>query len=515
MFAFGLSFLALLALNRYHASLGPLSISAGALFKPLLLLDGAFLALALLARRDGAGPADAPPRGSLRLCALGVMAAAILCHFPSIFVNISDPGWDARQISAAIDGIRGLGGLFVNQQADGFYRPLGFASLWADYFAFGRHSWAYHLQNLCLHAANAALVVLTAAALGFRRGAAVWAGLLFAAGSVTFEAVLWPAARFDLLATFFSLLALLFLLRFISGRTGLLAASVCFAAALLSKESAYALPLIAAFLALTWTQWRAERPPRSRKLAAVGALGAVTLLALAVRLAIYGGLTGYRPAAGGELVHTGLGAKTVTSLFMRLPLGLFGINTGIPIPVWMRAAAAAFALALLALAAYRTPALSFRERALPALVLLTAVPTLNIILWVSPAMQHARFLYFPAVWLSILLAAAAWRHPWRAVLLPAVLAANAAAATHNLGAYRNAMTEFQRIAAEAGGIREVVLCNTPREPRGVFFFRSELVRTLERAGARVELVTAPHCPAAEAGRRAVYVWPEGRLIRGD
>ena len=69
-------------------------------------------------------------------------------------------------------------------------------------------------------------------------------GLLFALHPASHEAVYWIAARFDLLATCFMLASLLWLLQ--RRRGVVLDRRGCFALALLSKESALSLPVIAA-----------------------------------------------------------------------------------------------------------------------------------------------------------------------------------------------------------------------------------------------------------------------------
>ena len=123
-----------------------------------------------------------------------------------------------------------------------YYRPVAFVSHALDWTLWGTQAFGFHLTNVLLHTGSTMLVW----ALGRRLldGAApVAAALLFAVHPGSHEAVYWIAARFDLLATFFSLLALLCL----SGRTpgGRIAGWAAFGVALLSKESAISLLIIA------------------------------------------------------------------------------------------------------------------------------------------------------------------------------------------------------------------------------------------------------------------------------
>jgi dolichyl-phosphate-mannose-protein mannosyltransferase len=122
-----------------------------------------------------------------------------------------------------------------------YYRPLGFLSQAVDWQLWRLNALPFHLTNLVLHAVNAVLVFVLARRLLDRPSALVAAGL-FALHAANHEAVYWVAARFDLLATAFTLAALLCLTR---DRPGLYVVGlVSFALGLLSKESALSLPVL-------------------------------------------------------------------------------------------------------------------------------------------------------------------------------------------------------------------------------------------------------------------------------
>ena len=123
-----------------------------------------------------------------------------------------------------------------------YFRPLGFLSYALDWRLWGLNPWGFHLTNVVLHAANAALVFRLAGRLLPVRGATV-AAVLFALHPASHEAVYWVAARFDLLATFFMLVSLVCLTSANGGWRS--AGIVAFALALLSKESAISLVIIA------------------------------------------------------------------------------------------------------------------------------------------------------------------------------------------------------------------------------------------------------------------------------
>jgi hypothetical protein len=147
-----------------------------------------------------------------------------------------------------LDHIERLGGLrdvtgFFRLDYFGYYRPLAFLSHALDWHVWRQNAGGFHLTNLVLHGANGALVFVLARRLTTAAGAAI-ATVLFVLHPSNHEAVFWIAGRFDLLATFWSLAALLLVTS--RGGPAYVGGAACFAIALLSKESALALPPIVA-----------------------------------------------------------------------------------------------------------------------------------------------------------------------------------------------------------------------------------------------------------------------------
>ena len=129
-----------------------------------------------------------------------------------------------------------------------YYRPLGFLAHAADWGIAGPDPRQFHLTNLLLHAASAVLVLLIAQALAPRSIAGLAAALLFALHASNHEAVVWISARFDLLATFFSLAAIWWMVR--GGAATYVIPPLLFLCAVLSKEAAVALPVAAGAFAV-------------------------------------------------------------------------------------------------------------------------------------------------------------------------------------------------------------------------------------------------------------------------
>lgn len=184
------------------------------------------------------------------LLAAALFVASCVVYWPALQAGFVG---DDAMILQRLRDVRRLGDAarFLGQEFFGYYRPLGFLSHSVDWLIAGGDSRQFHLTNIALHAINGLLVFFIALILGKRSGdhtsatkAAVVAGLLFAFDASNHEAVAWVSARFDLLATGFSLAAIAWM---VSGARGhCLGAPCLFFPALLSKESAVALPLAAA-----------------------------------------------------------------------------------------------------------------------------------------------------------------------------------------------------------------------------------------------------------------------------
>ncbi|WP_171090283.1 hypothetical protein [Usitatibacter rugosus] len=144
--------------------------------------------------------------------------------------------------------------------ANHFYRPLSYASLALNYVTSGLAPEAWHALNVALHLASGVLAgllgVMATGVRGARAVAASAAGaalFLFFAPSV--EVVAWISGRFDVTATFFTLLAcVLFLRSRHFGDAASWFSLLAGIAAFLCKESAAILPFAILLLALVRTE---------------------------------------------------------------------------------------------------------------------------------------------------------------------------------------------------------------------------------------------------------------------
>jgi 4-amino-4-deoxy-L-arabinose transferase-like glycosyltransferase len=193
--------------------------------------------------------------GSTRLTLVAIAAVTLLAYAAALTTSFTADDFFILARVKAANGVQHATSYFRAGFFE-YYRPVAFVSHAFDWTLWGAEPFGFHLTNVLLHAGSTLLVW----ALGRRLldgPAPVVAALLFALHPASHEAVYWIAARFDLLATFFTLLALWCL----SGQTvgGRIAGWTAFGMALLSKESAISLLIIAP----AWDVWIERRDWRT------------------------------------------------------------------------------------------------------------------------------------------------------------------------------------------------------------------------------------------------------------
>ena len=250
---------------------------------------------------------------------------------------------DAIVLTRQVPVMGGLRGAFfpprgLPQFIPSYYRPVVFLTLLLDRAVWGTHPFGFHFDVWLLQALTAGLFFLLMRHLVADRSraghpiedrgatgsgdgwSALAAGLVFAVHPVHAEAVAWIMGRADVLAAFFTVVALLAVARMAGDRAGegtgagtaaastaavaapstskgllalALTAGLASALALLSKESAIVLPALAAIvLAATNLDTHAsrDRPTPSRRdsartaAAAIGAISGGIALALVLRV---------------------------------------------------------------------------------------------------------------------------------------------------------------------------------------------------------------------------------------
>ena len=343
-------------------------------------------------------------------------------------------------------------GLFTVAATDHFFRPLVYLSYAMD------AQWAHgvpalwRLAALAIHLANAALVYMLCCKLRFGAAAATCGALMFALHGSRPEAVTWVAARFDLLAVLFGLVCLIAALR-----SRMMVASVALIGAALSKESAFAIPLLAALV--LWYTGHQQREIARRVLPLISCAAAVFLY----RWNLLGGIGGYHDASSGAPTALQFGfPSTLQSLFPRLWGTLvFPINWTTP--------AGGLLLLLLILAAasllWLTAGNPSRRAVMlgVAFVYCCALPV-HQFLSIGADLEKSRVLYFASVGLAIVFAACITT---RRMLVPAayILLFQTAALHHNLEIWK-------RVGYQARAACTEQARNLPNVVDGVYFLHT-------------------------------------------
>ena len=196
-----------------------------------------------------------------------VFAAAVVTFWPGVsgdFLN-----WDDRDNVVNNPGVHGLGRAQLAWMWSGIvlghYIPLTWMSFGLNYVLGGLDPWGYHVLNLGLHGANAALFYLIARRLialarpggaepgpGALSFGATFSALLVAVHPLRVESVVWITERKDVLCGLFFLGAVWAYLKAVEGdlidRRWQVVSLVSFGAALLAKAAAMPLPAMLVLL---------------------------------------------------------------------------------------------------------------------------------------------------------------------------------------------------------------------------------------------------------------------------
>lgn len=211
---------------------------------------------------------------------LALAALTFVVFLPSLwngFVDLDDLDNLIRNPSYRGLGLEQLRWAFTNYHM-GLYLPLTWLSFGADFLLWGMEPRGYHLTNLLLHCANAALFYAVAldllrrvwaagVPLGTLRAGAAFAALAFAVHPLRVESVVWATERRDVLCLLFFLGTVRGYLSYADAQAGsrraarlYWATAALYAASLLSKPMGVSLP----FVLLILDAYPLRRAPRER-----------------------------------------------------------------------------------------------------------------------------------------------------------------------------------------------------------------------------------------------------------
>jgi hypothetical protein len=369
---------------------------------------------------------------------------------------------------------------FTTGGGDGFYRPLIYAIFWWTRRWAGLNALAWHAGGIAVHALNAILVYLIACALGFSRFASGFAAALFAVHATRPEAALWITGRYDLFSTLFVLLSLFFWIR--AWALPPVGAALCRAislvtmtAGLLSKESAYAFPVMVLVLIALKPEWR-------RRPALYLPFFAVAMPVFAWRWHLLHGIGGYRTASGEPEILSQNVLGILKGVALRLwAILFFPVNWSIRPGVVLIVVMAIYVAALFWLATIRVKRASF---SLPmALLLASVVPILHL-LRIGPDLEKTRYFYLPSAMFAMLLASVldASKHRW--ILAVVILAFQCATLMHNFGAWEHSSSKAEpacAVVADAARATaaKIAVVGVPQTLDGAYFFANGLPECVE------------------------------------
>ena len=381
-----------------RAALGPFTVAGVRTASPLGLETVFGCALAGLWLTRGR---TKPAFSTWNLPLAAALALVVIAFLP----NLPDPFLSDDYILAAratFEPAR-LIALFHQPGGDGSFRPLGYVYFGLLRAVFGANSLAWHSVALIIHLLNCALLYFVVKTLWNSGPAAALVAALFGLHGSRPEAVAWSAGNFDLLACAFVFGALLSAVR---GRVA--AACVCTAMALLSKESAYATPLLILGFAIAGDRVRLARN------ALLGST-AVCAAMLAWRWMLFHGPGGYvDPATGRAQVlsfHWGSALKALLLrvwALMNFPIDWDAFTRSLPL-------ALAILLAAAALLGAAPPARRVSVGLLAATVF-ALLPAYHLAL-IGQDLNGSRILYLPAAGFCVLCAHLARSQRWVAVAL--------------------------------------------------------------------------------------------------
>lgn len=287
-----------------------------------------------------------------------------------------------------------------------YWRPLTLLSFMLDFRLFGDAPAGYHLHSLAWHLAASALVYgLAARRLGLRRGLAC--GLLFGLHPIQSEAVLWIAARNDLMCAV-GVFGCLWALEH-RGSRWLVAAAGFGALAALSKELGFLLPAVL----VLWRGAFGERPRRLELVVAVASVGVVGLLRQLIPLSSVDA-PGALPYGAWPVVWK---AMVFSASWLGLPWPLTSTASVYGHPTATQLAGAALSVVAVGVLIRRAP------RRSGALLLIAAglwLPALAAML--HNGLIGERYLYLPIAFVTVAVVATlpATRSSWAALALAGV-----------------------------------------------------------------------------------------------
>ncbi len=358
-----------------------------------------------------------------------------------------------------------------------FFRPFASMSYWLSFWVFGVSASLWHLSSILFHVAASWLLYVLCRELRFGYLGSAAAALLFAINAAATEIVVWIDARFDSLSTALVLVSLIGVCRFVScGRCRWIAiAGIAGLLALLTKESAFCLPLLAATL---WF-FVPERSGWRRLAFASGFLGLLTAIVFTYRWWAIGGLGGYADS------HFSL-IRSLEVMFARVwallfyPVNWSGAPT-LPLSCFLFTSPIVMAVCATWIRLPRRMILG-----VVLFVVFSALPVCQLLL-IATDLANARYLYLISIGWAILWAAIFTRlrrARWGLVLVILSLSGQLLMLSHNLNFWLSVPTEARNACADFGAStsqndQKAIVGRLPQKKNGVPFLLNGFAQCVE------------------------------------
>ncbi len=435
-----------------------------------------------------------------------IIFVAIVMHGPAVTDQFLSDDYDHVMFARTVHDWPSF--LKILQIPGGTYRPVMNVSMTLDYLVWGPQSFGFHLTNLLLLVGIALCLYGILRRVTNRPRLALFSSLLFVVFPSHHETVTWISGRTDLLAIWFSLLAMYALVR-CRERVQIPWLALSYVAATLayfSKEEAFTLPLLMAVLIVA-ALWERRRW-RWRAVMLWAPYGILLAGHIVIRKIMIGSwLGGYAWIGGGSSVWIPL-------KFVLLPIYLvkYAVNyafAGIGIPA-LASGHTQNGITIVVLAGLIGTALLVNRNQLSekrswltvlGLVLLTyvvALPGASIIPNVHATLMNTRVLFFATIPISILIAVVFDRADAsgriQKMLLPTLVIIGGLASLFNYVPWRIAATQANTIASSIEALkpeyravdydtyhRAVLITRVPDSYYGAFVLRNGLGESLRIA----------------------------------
>jgi hypothetical protein len=427
---------------------------------------------------------------------LAILMAAVAFAAFSRTLNFGFLSDDFILVHRAVKEQTWLSAVFTHGGGDGFFRPLGHLSFSLTALFAGSDDYLWHASSIALHAVNTALFFLLARKFGLTPSSAVFAAMLSAIHGTRPETVAWITARFDLVMLFFVLCALL--LYQCEGVGASVLAFLCMLAALLSKEAAYAFPLLLLLFG-----------PVQKAIPYF--LGTAAMFAY--RWVLLGGIGGYKSAGSDEPAVMHFGLLSALKVFaLRLWSALYVPINRAAEPSHLLLALTTLYLAVLIWTLWRGSQIVDQKQSVRAMLflLLASLPPLHQLL-IGADLEKSRHLNLAVVGFCLLFGvwfdAQAGRA--RQTFFAIVLLFHFGALWSNLNVWEEAADKaaitLEKASACIGPNRDsATVSGLPRIYKGVYFFANGFPEGLEML--RGKPVSINH---GESGG-AVLTWDAGK-----